>query len=167
MANRFRVPSTDIEDAVQDTLSAAACGWIAMVLPPHIAEDTARRRWVLGILAHKASHYRRAAQRAARGTPVKIAHDDARPSAEGPVAARATLRTLEAATTPERWRAWLAREVDHTPVSEIARTEGIPPATVHTRLRLAREDFRAALAREEAAAVGPLVKRHEPRKGRA
>lgn len=58
-------------------------------------------------------------------------------------------RFLEKATTPDRWRAALA-QAEGLETGAIAEAENVPKATVHTRLRLARSDFRRALARENA-----------------
>ena len=55
------------------------------------------------------------------------------------------MRTFPGATSPERWRTWLAFEVDGVPVAEIARQEGAPQATIYNRVRLAREDLAAML----------------------
>lgn len=75
---------------------------------------------------------------------------DERPSVERLMIGKETLATLRAATTPERWRAILARAKGIS-VAEIAAREGVPAGTIYTRLRLARQDFAAALAREDAA----------------
>lgn len=71
----------------------------------------------------------------------------AAPSCEDAVVARATLRRLEAATTPERWRV-LVGDADGAEGPEIAAEERIPVNTVYCRLRLAREDVALALARD-------------------
>jgi DNA-directed RNA polymerase specialized sigma24 family protein len=71
-------------------------------------------------------------------------------NAERLTIARDMLRFLREATTPERWRAVRAR-AQGIPAHAIAQREGIPTATIYTRLRDAAEDFRAALARDDAA----------------
>ncbi len=82
-------------------------------------------------------------------------------SPEAHVSARETLRRLQRSTSPDRWRAWIAHEVDGVPVAEIARQEGRPRATIYNLLRLARQDFAAAMAREAVAERAP-----GPRRGR-
>jgi DNA-directed RNA polymerase specialized sigma24 family protein len=62
---------------------------------------------------------------------------------------------LRGATTPERWRAFRAHAVDGVPVAEIARPEQTVPATIYTRLALARRDLRAAILRRRAARLHP------------
>jgi DNA-directed RNA polymerase specialized sigma24 family protein len=57
---------------------------------------------------------------------------------------------LAAATAPAFWRAFYAHFVLNVPVAQIADSERIPAATVYTRLRLAREDLRAAIRRHRA-----------------
>jgi DNA-directed RNA polymerase specialized sigma24 family protein len=54
----------------------------------------------------------------------------------------------------------LSYEVDQVAVTEIARQEGRPVATIYTRLRRARQDLATALSREAAIAAGPLVRRN-------
>ena len=64
--------------------------------------------------------------------------------------AKGMLRFLRKNTTPERWRAVMARAKGIS-AADIARREHCPPATIYNRLRLAREDFDRALRREDAA----------------
>jgi DNA-directed RNA polymerase specialized sigma24 family protein len=70
--------------------------------------------------------------------------------AETRVIAKTTLRYLRRSTIPERWRA-IRSYANGVPVHAIAAREHVPTATIYNRLRLAREDFAAALAREDAA----------------
>ena len=74
------------------------------------------------------------------------------PGAEPLFLARELLRFLRGSTTPERFRAVMAY-AKGIPASDIARREGVLVATIYDRIRRAREDFRAALAREAAAYV--------------
>jgi DNA-directed RNA polymerase specialized sigma24 family protein len=60
------------------------------------------------------------------------------------------LDELAAATAPALWRAFYAHFVLHVPVTEIAESEHVPTPTIYTRLRLAREDLRAAIRRHRA-----------------
>ena len=63
----------------------------------------------------------------------------------------AALVALSEATPPARWRAFYAYAVEELPVERIAASEHAPRATIYTRIRLAREDLRAALVRLRAA----------------
>ena len=72
------------------------------------------------------------------------------PGAEPRYLARELLRVLRASTTPERFRAVMAY-AKGIAASDVARREGVPVATIYDRIRRARADFAAALAREDAA----------------
>jgi DNA-directed RNA polymerase specialized sigma24 family protein len=72
------------------------------------------------------------------------------PGPEGPTVAGDTLGAFSEATSPERWRALIAY-AEGISVAEIARREGIPAATVYTRIWKARRDIAAAMTREYAA----------------
>jgi RNA polymerase sigma-70 factor (ECF subfamily) len=168
-ARKLGVRPADAEDCAQEVLIAAARGWATMRAPVDVAADTARRRWVWGILAHRASAFHRSARARVRvranfetaiGSPSQPSHEER-------AVALLTIRSLQDATTPERWRAWFAHEVDGIDVREVARTEGAPLQTIYTRLRLAREDFAAFRAREEAIGRGPVIPRRSNRKGKA
>lgn len=79
--------------------------------------------------------------------------DEEHPEALAPEAlyiARETLALLRRSTTPERFRAVMAY-AKGIAASDIARRERVPVATIYDRIRRAREDFAAALAREDAA----------------
>lgn len=77
-------------------------------------------------------------------------HEPATMNAEQRYLGKEALAFLRQATTPERWKA-IAAYAKGIPVAEIARREDVPAATVYNWIRLAREDMRAALAREDAA----------------
>jgi len=79
--------------------------------------------------------------------------DEEHPEALAPEAlyiARETLALLRRSTTPERFRAIMAY-AKGIAASDVARREGVPVATVYDRIRRARADLMAALAREDAA----------------
>lgn len=172
-APRLGVHAKDAADLAQQAVIVAAESWGAFVPAPELPPNVARRRWIWGILANRAiGHLRRLrrevlADDARPGVEVALVHQGAEHAPDvGPASspasaaeARSVLRTLQAATTPDRWRAWFAHHVDGAPVREVARAEGAPVATIYNRLRAARADFLAALAREDAAADGPAVDR--------
>ena len=72
------------------------------------------------------------------------------PGAEARFLARELLRVLRMSTTPERFRAVMAY-AKGIAASDVARREGVPVATIYDRIRRARADFAAALAREDVA----------------
>lgn len=80
--------------------------------------------------------------------------DGAIDSHESSVVSGDLLRSLQHATTPERWRVSFAYASQGLSVEEIARREQRPAGTIYNLLRLARLDFAAALRREAAAARG-------------
>ena len=63
---------------------------------------------------------------------------------------REALAFCRRATSPERWKAIRSWALG-TPAAVIAQREGIPLATVYSRIWHAREDIRAAFARDDAA----------------
>jgi RNA polymerase sigma factor (sigma-70 family) len=154
MARYLGARPVEEEDITQEALLLAARDLGSFLAPLDVPRETALRRWIVGILAHVLEAHR---DHARRHQPAP--HDPASVDPRGRTEARAVLRhllqTFPSATTPERWRVWLAREVDGVPVAEIARQEGAPESTIYNRLRLARVDLAAMLAREEAAARGP------------
>ncbi len=155
LARRTGINAVDAEDVVQQTFTEAAARWQSFGDVPDMPEHTARRRWIYVVLVRNARGLRRTRARAMERAAGEAADELAVDSAESATSAREILAHLQQSTTPERWRAWLMHEVDAVPVAEIARQEGRPVATVHNRLRLAREDFTAAFAREAAALKGP------------
>ena len=66
---------------------------------------------------------------------------------------------IQRTTSADRWRAWIAHEVDGVSVAEIARQEGRPRATIYNLLRLARQDFAAAMARDAVGERSPVQRR--------
>lgn len=61
------------------------------------------------------------------------------------VEARDLLFALHAATTPERWRAWWAYEIDREFAADIAEREQVPRSAIEWRIRCARKDFDSVL----------------------
>jgi DNA-directed RNA polymerase specialized sigma24 family protein len=66
------------------------------------------------------------------------------------LAAELALDALSAATAPPMWRAFYAYYLLNVPVETIADAERVPVPTIYNRLRLAREDLRAAVRRRRA-----------------
>ncbi len=162
LAGRLGVNDSDRDDVVQEAFTRVAVEWGAFVAPDELPARTARRRWIADLVVQSARRIRSKAERTRARVPYRLeqaANVVGTASHEGPIAARELLRALEGATTAERWRMWLAHEVDEVEVAEIARQEGRQVATVYNQLRLARRDLAAALGRELATGSGPLVPR--------
>lgn len=139
---RGGVAEHDIEDAVQDVLMtalhAAERGTLAF------SPRWAFRSWLRTVARRQANVYR---QRAALAALLPKEEPHEAPSPEDRYLAREMLRVLAASTTPERWKTMRSYAAGIS-VHEIAKRDGIRAASVYNRLRLAREDFAAALARE-------------------
>ena len=170
MARRLGAREAEAEDATQEALLRAARDLDTFLAPLDVPRETALRRWIVGILAHVLSEHR--AKDLRRPRPVRVANEalggaDPRGALEARAELRHLLQRFPGATSPERWRAWLAFEVDGVPVVEIARQEGAPEGTIYNRVRLARQDLAAMLVRQDAAARGKLGRdRMTRRKGR-
>ncbi len=141
----------DAEDAVQEAFTVAAQQWQTFGSVPDLPERTARRRWLSVVLFRTAERLHQARARAL-DLPGELGLEgpSTAESHEAKVQARELFGLLQQSTTPERWRAWMLHEVDGVSIEEIARQEGRPFGTVYNRIRLARLDFDAALARHAA-----------------
>ncbi len=161
---RLGLRAHDGEDAVQEAFERIVADWASFSPTPELPERSDRRRWIAGHVLNAGRRVREARRRIqSRELPAGGSGHTAgaTTSPEVRVSARETLRSLQRSTSPDRWRAWIAHEVDGVPVAEIARQEGRPRATIYNLLRLARQDFAAAMARDAVADRGPA-----PRRGR-
>jgi DNA-directed RNA polymerase specialized sigma24 family protein len=140
--------------------------WSLFALPPGHPERQGRRQWVGAILWRVSAQMLARRDRTRQLAPSDIEGVNANHvsvSHESQVLSRNLLRTLEQATTSERWRVWVSYQLENVSVAELARRKGCPAATIYNLLRLARLDLGAALRREAAAADGPLVSRRHPK----
>jgi RNA polymerase sigma-70 factor (ECF subfamily) len=108
--------------------------------------------WLFGFAFRIASHYRRKAR---RETPLLDA-ESLTDTTDAPDALlekarkrRIVLGALEEIELSRR-AVFVLHELDGFTCEEIARSQGIPIGTVYSRLRLAREDFSAAIHRLQA-----------------
>lgn len=135
-----RMGLSEVEDVVHDTFVTAL----------HRAHtfDASRpaRPWLLGIAFRIAvGHLRKSSELPSdevheRGSsandPEKTA--DAR-------RALATVQRVLSTLNDDVGTAFVQHELQGVPVAELARTMKVPPATIYSRIRLAREAFRAAV----------------------
>jgi RNA polymerase sigma-70 factor (ECF subfamily) len=138
-------PST-VEDAAQD---------VFVVVHRRLAEFEGRsdiRTWLYRIAAWVVAGERRRLRR--KPAPDPITDDQITDRAEGPfeVAARSeAMRTLErilAKMDPDKRLAFLLIDIEEMKASEVGELLGLNVNTVSSRLRLAREQFRALLEDE-------------------
>ena len=166
IAQRCGLGTADAEDAVQVAFIVALRLWSLFALPPGLSERHVRRSWVAAILWRTSSEMRARRDRTrqlASSDIEGVNADVVSVSHESRVLSRALLRTLEHATTSERWQLWVSYQLENVSVAELARRKGCPAATIYNQLRLARLDLGAALRREAAVADGPLVSRRHPK----
>ena len=142
---RLGVPHADLEDLAHDVFVA---------VQRHLGDyDPKRpvRPWLFGFAFRVASEHRRRAHRRYEtlGENPEQAPDPA-PPADEKIAReqdrRLVVRALEAVELPRR-AVFVLYEIDGEPMSEIATSLGIPLGTAYSRLRLAREEFAAAVKR--------------------
>ncbi len=165
LVGRLGLRDHDGEDAVQEAFERIVADWASFSPTPELPERSDRRRWIAGHLLNAGRRVREGRRRIQnRELPAdRSGHGSAVTSPEARVSARETLRSLQRTTSPDRWRAWIAHEVDGVSVAEIARQEGRPRATIYNLLRLARQDFVAAMARDAVADRGPAQRRGKRR----
>lgn len=135
------VAPRDVDDVVQ--LVAVAAARAAEKDEVRWSTPDAFRSWVYVVALRAAARHAEEALRetlAPREEPVPV------PTCEGRYEAIETLAILRASTTPERWRA-LTSYARGVPIAEIARRAGLSVPGAYNRIRLAREDIRAALRR--------------------
>ncbi len=151
---------------MQEAFERIVADWASFAPTPELPERSARRRWIAGQLLNAGRRVRETRRRIqSHELPAGgSGHTSGAASPEVRVSARETLRSLQRTTSPDRWRAWIAHEVDGVPVAEIARQEGRPRATIYNLLRLARQDFAAAMARDAVADRGPAPRRSRRRR---
>ncbi len=151
---------------MQEAFERIVAEWASFSPTPELPERSDRRRWIAGHLLNAGRRIREAGRRIQkRELPAGGSGQAsvATTSPEARVSARETLRSLQRTTSPDRWRAWIAHEVDGVSVAEIARQEGRPRATIYNLLRLARRDFIAAMARDAVLARAPAPRRGKRR----
>ncbi len=150
---RLGVRAVDIEDVVHDVFLAVSHRWSTY--------DPGRplRPWLFGVSFRVVSAHRRrhAYQREVLGVDEPAAADpslDPEAHAAGQQHRRLIDRGLDA-LADDRRAVFVLHEIDEVPVPEIALALEIPLGTAYTRLRLAREDFAAALRRLQARPAPP------------
>ena len=150
---RLGVRAADLEDVVHDVFLAVSHRWSTY------DPERPLRPWLFGVSFRVVSAHRRrhAHQREVFGGD-DPAHPDGSSDPEAQAAGQQQRRLLERgldALADDRRAVFVLHEIDEVPVPEIALVLEIPLGTAYTRLRLAREDFTAALRRLQARPVPP------------
>ncbi|AUX47929.1 ECF family RNA polymerase sigma factor [Sorangium cellulosum] len=145
------VKRQDLEDVMQEVLHGVYLG-----LSRFDPELGTMRSWLIGIATHHFTHYRDRAHRR-REVPWSPGWFepllDESPSLEALAVAsdeREALDELLAEVIPERRAVLVAHTILEMDMSEIAQALSIPVQTAWSRLRLARRDLDAAVARRRA-----------------
>ena len=141
---RLGIPSADVEDVTHD---------VFLQVHARLEEyDPTRpvKPWLFGFAFRLASQYRRRAfrRRETPGEPDVTEHPGSRPDEQLALEEerRLVLRALDAIDL-ERRAVFVLYELDQVSMVEIAGTMGIPVNTAYSRLRIARDEFRAAVTR--------------------
>jgi RNA polymerase sigma-70 factor (ECF subfamily) len=141
---RLGVRREDLEDLTHDTFVAVYKQWATF--------DATRpvRPWLFGFALRVASDHRRLARHR-----LEVSAPDHEPHDESPDASEMLLQKEReelahaalAAIELSRKAVFILHELDGSTIPEIAAALEIPVATAYSRLRLAREDFAAAVKR--------------------
>jgi len=142
---RFGVPDSDLEDLTHD---------VFVQVQRHLGEyDATRpvRPWLFGFAFRIASQRRRRAsvRHEAQGDQAREAVDPVALPDEQLAAEEVRRLVLEAleAIDLDRRAVFVLSQIDEVPMADVAHTLAIPVNTAYSRLRVAREEFAAAVKR--------------------
>ncbi len=141
---RLGVPSRDLPDVTHDVFVT-----VFRRLPTY---DAARplRPWLFGVAFRVASDHRALARHAREQVTDRADPTDDSPDAEQRLRdheERLLVREALDALDLDRRAVLIAHDIDEQPIAEMARALDLPPPTLYSRLRTAREQFVAALRR--------------------
>jgi RNA polymerase sigma-70 factor (ECF subfamily) len=142
---RLGVPERDLEDLVHEVFIAFYRG--------QASYDPARplKPWLFGIAFRVASDHRRRAQNRYEIPGEKPDFADGRPGADEQLAAsqgRELVLQALATLDLDRRAVFVMHDIDEHSMPEIAAVLSVPINTLYSRLRLAREQFAAAVRRQ-------------------
>lgn len=151
------VRSADLDDVLQEVLRGVARGLPAFEPSGSAAPDAALCAWLLAICKRQAAHHHREKRRRredVRETQELDGFDSGSPSAEERILSHehhVRLREALDELSSDRRAVIVAHDLEGVAMAQVALACGIPINTAWNRLRLAREDVRAALRRSERA----------------
>jgi RNA polymerase sigma-70 factor (ECF subfamily) len=144
---RLGVPDSLLEDAAHDVFL------VAHRRLPEFEGRSSLKTWLFAIALRVAQSMRRSVARQAPGEPALEAETEAELApdvqADRSRAVELGVRLLNELDADKR-TVFILAELEQLPASEIGEALGIPLFTVYSRLRAARREFNAALARERA-----------------
>lgn len=141
---RLGASAADLEDLTHD---------VFVQVQRHLADyDPARpmKPWLFGFAFRVLSQHKRRERRRKEGPKERVDGVDPGPLADERLAVEQDRRLVAVALgaiEQERRAVFVLYEIDDVPVDAIARALGVPVNTVYSRLRVAREEFRAAVTR--------------------
>ncbi len=140
---RLGVPATAVDDAVQD---------VFVVVHRRLADfdGASPRAWLFRIAFNVVREHRRLYQRKGRHEPLPESIADATPDPHEALARAEALRLVEHlldALDEDRRAVFILAEYEEMTAPEMAAALGVNVNTISSRLRAARRDFEAALAR--------------------
>jgi len=153
---RSGVPPADVDDVTQEAMIAAHKSRSSFVVPAGRAAVQARQAWLRIIVQRQVAGYRRGR---ARHVLLELCADPEQPSEraqegvpspeDNAIVAADCALALEVLDElePDRRTVFVAYELEGDEMSEIAAELGISSNTAWNRLRLARDDVRAAARR--------------------
>lgn len=142
------VPARDLDDVEQEVWRGVARGLPAFDPTLAANPETALRGWLFGICERQARSHRRTENKRGEVFGEVDVASDATPE-DALLAAERTrlLQTLLARLSPEKRAVVVAYELEGVPMADVAAAQGIPVNTAWNRLRLGREELRAAARR--------------------
>jgi len=147
---RLGIPERDCDDAAQNVFVA--------VFRRLADYDPVRpmKPWLFGFALRTASDYRRTAKNREEPQADPPARSGGLAADAQAMAREDRALVLEAlgAVDDDRRAVFVLHEIDEVPIPQVAEALGIPVNTAYSRLRLGREDFRAAVRRIRARTGG-------------
>lgn len=139
------VPEADAEDVAHDVFWA-----FASVVPPVV--DAAVSTWLFITTRHVAQQLvrKRTARREVAEDAERAAPHPSQEHAIGTLQVETLLLGFVACLEPKRREVFTRHVLGEEPMDQIAASQGVPLATAHKRLRLARLDLRDAIKRARA-----------------